>query len=133
MFCSGLRIVHNLPVGNDYTTLVITRERSIYNYLFTYWCRRILHLLSADEELAFQLTWSAYLNITSPDTTWLRTMSFQKNSIFLRRLREQATYCIIEWIEFDNDHIKQNEYLRKSICQINLFIYKYILLPAESY
>jgi hypothetical protein len=131
MYCTGLRIVHNLSVWDDFTTLVLSREKSIYDYLFSYWRRLVHHLLSSDEALAFQMTWSAYLNITSPVKNWWKTTGYRKNSVFLRRLRNQIKHCIIDWIEFDSVHIKQYDCFRKTNNQINSYIYKYFLHPPE--
>jgi hypothetical protein len=127
MYCTGLRIVHNLYAWDDYTTLVLSKEKSLYDYLFSYWRRLMNHLLSANEALAFQLNWSAYLFITSNEENWWSNLGFRKNSTFLRRLRKQAKHCIIDWIDFDNIHVKQHEHFRKSCCLINLFIYKYFI------
>ncbi len=57
-YCTGLRIVQDLPIWDDFTTLVLSKEKSIYNYLFSYWRRLMHHLLSSEEVLAFQQTWS---------------------------------------------------------------------------
>ena len=113
-YCSGIRIAYGIPRWDDLTTLVITREKSIYDYVYKYWKRLINHLLFSDEALAFQTNWLAYLHIKSPDRSWWSASSFRKSSVFLRRLRNQVTSCVIEWIHFENIHAKQYDYYRKS-------------------
>ena len=40
------------------------------------------HLLTADEAVAYQQSWNAYLVITFPDKSWLRMMGLRSNSRF---------------------------------------------------
>jgi hypothetical protein len=47
-YCTGIRIVHDLPVWDDFTTLVLSKEKSIYDYLFSYWQRLMHYLLSSE-------------------------------------------------------------------------------------
>jgi hypothetical protein len=132
MYCTGLRIVHDLPVWDDFTTLVLSKEKSIYNYLFSYQRRLMHHLLSPKEALAFQQTWSTYLIITSDEENIRKSLGFRKNSVFFRRLRKQINHFIIDWLEFDPIHIGQNDYFKRSNCMINRFIYKYLIQNSES-
>jgi hypothetical protein len=126
-YCIGLRIIHNLALWDDYTTLVLSREKSIYDYLFSYWRRLIHHLHFADEALAFQMTWTSYLNVTAPEDDLWKNTGFRKNSTFLNRLRKQITHLMLDWIEFDSVHSQQYDYFKNKNEQVNRFIHKYFI------
>lgn len=128
IFCHGLKIVYNLHQWDDITTLLLARDKSLRDYLFTYWRRLVLHFLNSPEALSFQLTWNAYPTITS-NKTWYKSMGFRKNSILPNRLIDQVKHCLMDWMDFDAVHVKQYEYFKKLTNIINSFIYKYYLLP----
>jgi hypothetical protein len=131
MYCTGLRIMHNLHAWDDYTTLILTKEKSLYDYLFSYWRKLIHHLLSAEEALAYQMTWSTYLIITSEEKSLWKDSGYRKNSRFFCRLRRQVKHSLIDWLEFDNLHARQYECFVSSDGVINRFIYKYFLQSLE--
>ena len=125
-YCAGLRIVYNLDQWDDYTTLVIAREKSLKDYLFSYWRKFMSHLLSAEEGITYQQSWNAYLTITSPDKSWLKSMGLRSNSKFSCRLIRRVHHSIIDWIEFDQAHVKQFCCFSRSP-EISQFVYKYFL------
>ena len=127
VYCSGLRLVYNLPQWDDLTTLILSREKSLNDYIFTYWRRLAYHLLSADEACAFQQTWSLYLNISAADNSTYNSLGFRKNNKFLDRLKKQAKHIMIDWIDFNSIHFMQFDYFKNNTQGINLFIYKYLL------
>ena len=53
-FCSGFKILHNLRQWEDFTTLVLAREKFLTDYLYRYWRRLAHHLMHSDEGLSFQ-------------------------------------------------------------------------------
>jgi hypothetical protein len=131
VFCSGIRIVYNLHQWDDLTTSVLAQELTLRDYLFTYWRRFVLHLLSADEALAFQQSWNTYLIITSPDPRLFGVVGLRQNSAFFNRLRLQAKSCLIDWLEFDETHCKQYGYFKNSTVLLADFIYKYFLTSFD--
>jgi hypothetical protein len=132
LYCHGLRIVHNLPAWDDFTTLVLSKEKSLTDYLFSYWRRLMHHMLSANEALAFQMTWSNYLIVTSNEKNIRKNLGVRINSVFFNRLRDQIKHCIIEWMEFDSIHMKQYEIFKRDDSLRNQFIYKFFLQIPES-
>ncbi|CAF5021248.1 unnamed protein product, partial [Rotaria sp. Silwood1] len=65
-FSLGIRILHNLRQWDDFTALILAREKTLHDYLYKYWRRFAYHLLNSDEGLAYQQSWNAYLIITTP-------------------------------------------------------------------
>ena len=126
VYGTGVRIVYNLGQWDDLTTIIVAREKTLLDYIYTYWSKLIKHLLNSPEALSFQQTSNAYWIITSPDTSWLKTMEFRRNSTFLCRLIKQAKNCLIDWIEFENIHSKQHDYFKDSTHMLNSFILKYM-------
>ena len=118
--------INNLDQWDDHTTLVIAREKSLKDYLFSYWRKFMSHLLSADEGIAYQQSRNAYLTITSPDKSWLKLMGLRSNSKFSCRLITRVHHSIIDWIEFDQAHVKQFCCFSRSP-EISPFVYKYFL------
>jgi len=37
VYCTGLRIIHNLWEWNDHVTLVLAKDRSLLDYVYDYW------------------------------------------------------------------------------------------------
>lgn len=126
ILCTGLKIVYNLYYWDDFTTLVITREKSLRDYLFLYWRKFMSHLLTVDEAVAFRMTWNAYLVTTSPDKSWLGSMGFRSNSKFSNRLIEQIHHSLIDWMEFDVIQAKQY-WCFTTTSDLSYFVYKYDL------
>jgi hypothetical protein len=96
IFCSGIRLVYSLKGWDDITTMVLSKEKSIYDYIFSYWSRLSFHLERAADALSFQQSWQAYNIVISRNKTWLRSMGFRKNSKFPLRLAERARHTLVE-------------------------------------
>jgi len=111
--------------------MVLSKEKSIYDYIFSYWSRLIFHLERAADALSFQQSWQAYNIVTSRDKTWLRSMGFRKNSKFPLRLAERARHTLVEWNSFKEIHKEQFKFYKKDSTYLNMFIYKYILSTPE--
>ncbi|CAF3901329.1 unnamed protein product [Rotaria sp. Silwood1] len=96
LYASGLRIVYNLWGWEDYTVFVLTREKSLMDYLYKYWEKMIKHLHTATEALDYQQSWEAYIIATSTNRNYYKSMGFRKNSFFLNRLAARAHHgCIM--------------------------------------
>ena len=88
------------------------------------------HLLTADEAVAYQQSWNAYLVITFPDKSWLRMMGLRSNSRFSRRLIEKVHHSLIDWIDFDQVQMKQYCCFTRSL-DISSFVYKFFLSTSS--
>ena len=109
---------------DDFTTLILAREKTLRDFLYKYWKRFVYHLLNSDEGLAFQQSWNAYLIITLPNS-WMRSLRFRSNSKFPRRLINQATHCMVEWLTFEEVHRTQYDIYRNSNKHIEDLVYKF--------
>ena len=119
--------MYNLLGWDDFTTLVLTRELSLGDYVYRYWGRLAHHLLTADEAAAFQQTWTAYSCIGTLDDQRKRQLGFRKNSRFLNRLEERATHTMKDWLQFQSIHAGQYRYFRDSTVELSDWISKYFL------
>ena len=129
VFCSGIRLVYSLHGWDDFTTLILSQEKSLRDYVFSYWRKFSLHLEKAEEAICYQNTWTAYLIATSPDKSWYKSMKFRKNSFFPKRLALRAQHTRIDWLEFDEIQCKQYEYFKGTTTLLNMFTYKYFIMP----
>ncbi len=116
---------------DDLTTMILTKENSLFDYLFSYWRKLMKHLLSAEEALAYQMTLNVYLNITSEDKKLWRNSGYRKNNKFLRRLKRQIKHSSVDWMEFNEIHEKQYDCFRNTEYRINEFVYKFFLQTPE--
>jgi hypothetical protein len=91
-------LVYGLRGWDDITTMVISQEKSLYDYIFSYWSKFAYHLEKADEATQYQKTWTAYLAPKSPDKIWYKKMGFMKNNFFLNRLSTRRELCIVKLI-----------------------------------
>ncbi|CAF0845512.1 unnamed protein product [Rotaria sp. Silwood1] len=64
-YCTGLRLKHNLWGWNDYTTLVLAKDRSLLDYGYDYWEKFLKYLSTSPEASWYRETWEAYLISTS--------------------------------------------------------------------
>lgn len=128
-FCSGLRIVYLIKGWDDVTTMIVSREKSLSDYIYSYWCRFSLHLEKAADALDFQQSWLAFKIAISPDKTWYRSMGFRKNSFFPRRLAERAQHTLQDWKIFENIQKQQFKFFKDDTTYLNAFVYKYFLHP----
>ena len=129
-YCSGLRIVYSIRGWDDLTTMIPSREKSLNDYIFSYWTRLGFHLERAADALSFQQSWQAFQIITSPDGSWLRSMGFRKNSKFPNRLIERAQHSLRDWRIFQQIQKEQYEHYKRNTLDLNNFIYKYFLLTS---
>ena len=130
VFCSGIRLVYSLNGWDDLTTKILSREKTLHDYIFTYWSRLSLHLEKAAEALSFQQSWQPFKIVTSEDKSWYRSMGFRKNSIFPNRLTKRARHTLKEWHEFEALHHHQFLYFKRSTSYLSMFVYKY-LIPSN--
>lgn len=129
VYCSGIRMVYVLHGWDDTTTMILSREKSLYDYIYTYWIKLSFHLERSQEALSFQQSWQAFNIITSNNKSWYKSMGFRKNSKFPNRLEKRAQHTLNEWKKFETIHRKQFESFRRNTQYLNLFIYKYLLPP----
>ena len=127
VYCSGLRIVYSLHGWDDTTTLILAREKSLPDYVYSYWQRLEQHLTKAPDALSFQQSWRAFEIIKSPDISWYKTMGFRRNSFFPKRLKERAKHTMEDWRAFEQIQSQQYECFKKETQYLNWFVYKYAL------
>ena len=118
--------MYNLYQWDDFTTLVLAREKTLRDFLYVYWRRFVTHLMSSDEGLAFQQSWNAYLITTTPNS-WMRSLGCRGNSVFPRRLVQQATHSLVEWLTFEDVQRTQYGYFRSRNEYLEDYISKYFL------
>ena len=129
LFASGLRIVYALWGWDDYIVLVLTREKSLMDYIYNYWLRLKKHLDTAHEAIEYQQTWEAYLIATSPNRIHYKSMGFRKNSFFPNRLAARAHHMNLDLFEFFCIQEKQHLIFKKTSSVLERFIYKYLYPP----
>jgi hypothetical protein len=125
VYISGLRLVYGLSGWDDYTTLILSRDFTLRDYLFKYWKKFMKHLDESSEALVFQQTWTAFLIATSPSKNYYKSMGFRKNSKFPNRLSAKAQHIKLDVITFFNNHTKQYGIFKKSTAMIEYFILKF--------
>ncbi|CAF1579175.1 unnamed protein product [Rotaria magnacalcarata] len=67
LFCSGVRLVYGLKGWDDISTMILSQEKSLYDFIFHYGKKFAFHLESSIEATQYQHTWTAYLASKSPD------------------------------------------------------------------
>jgi Reverse transcriptase (RNA-dependent DNA polymerase) len=67
VFMTGIRLVYSLWGYEDFTTLALSREFSLRDYLYRYWLSFQKHLEEASEAIFYRQTWNAFLIATSPN------------------------------------------------------------------
>jgi len=129
IYCTGLRLTHNLNLWDDITVYTLTREFTLNDYLYKYWYKFIKHLDNSVEAHQYQLSFNAYLTAKTPQKNWYLSMGMRKNSKFLNRLSIRAKHSKIDLIEFFNNHHQQYGYFKHTSFPLYCFIYKYLLTP----
>ncbi|CAF3364924.1 unnamed protein product [Rotaria socialis] len=114
LYCSGIRLVYGLKGWDDISTMIISQEKSLYDFIFRYWYKFSYHLETANEATQYQHTWTAYLAAKPPDKIWYRSMGLRKNNFFLNRPSARAQHSKNDWISFRDNHKKQHEYFKNS-------------------
>ena len=131
VYITGLKIIYSLWGWDDHTTMILSREKTINDYLYKYWKKLKIHLDTSNEASAFNETFESYMIITSPDRIKLyyKSMGFRKNSRFPERLVQRAKHTYLELFNFICIHEKQLNYYCTSEDNIKDFICKYLLPP----
>jgi hypothetical protein len=125
VYCSGLKYVYALSKWDDETTLILSREKTLLDYIYYYWYKFSTHLEKAPDAQCLQQSWQAFKIITSPDTRWYRTLGFKKCNKFLNRLRDRVQHSLTEWYSFKQTHHQHLDIFVKNTWYISLFVYKY--------
>ena len=131
VYCSGIKQVYSLRNWDDETVLILSREKSLLDHLYSYWTRFSTHLELSPDALCFQQTWQACKTIISSDKSWYRCMGFSKRSFFPNRLRDRVQHTLAEWYAFKHIHQMQRNHYHTNTTLINLFVYKYFLCAIE--
>ncbi|CAM4867060.1 unnamed protein product [Rotaria socialis] len=127
-YIAGLRIVYGVYGWNEFTTLILCQEKTLLDYIFSYWSKFSLHLDKSLEATSYQHTWTAFQTLNKLDKSQYKNLGFRKNSKFLKRLVERVKHSKDDWLQFRVNHIPQHEVFKKSTYYLNMFIYKYFLL-----
>ena len=128
-FITGLKIVSGLCEWDDFTTLVRCQEKTLHDYVYSYWLRFSLHLEKLHEATSYQHTWTVFQILTKTDKSHYKFLGYRKNNKFLNRLVERVKHGKDDWLKFLLNHIPQHEIFKRSTYYLNMFIYKYFLLP----
>jgi len=131
VYTSGIRIVYSLWGWNEHTTMTLSREKTLSDYIYKYWKKLKVHLDKSNEASAFNETFEAYMIITYPDrfSLYYKSMGFRRNSKFPERLVRRAKHIYIDLFSFFTIHEKQLNYYRSSNDSIKDFICRYIFRP----
>jgi hypothetical protein len=121
-------LVYSLWGYDDISTLALSRELSLRDYLYKYWLRFQKHLDTAPEADSFRQTLTAYFIAKSPFKTYYRSMNLRKNSLFANRLAERANHIYINVISFIDVHKDQYGFFKKSSSILEFFVLKYFYL-----
>jgi hypothetical protein len=127
VYYSGLRIVYCLNGWDDISTSIITREKTLPDYIYSYWLRLRVHLMKAPEALACQQSWKAFEIATSNDKTWYKSMGFRRNSVVPNRLARRARHTLANLEAFEEIQKQQYSFLVKDTKYLNMLIYKFYL------
>jgi hypothetical protein len=125
VYGTGLRLVYNLQGYEDFTTLCLSRELTLRDYIYNYWIRFQKHLDESLEAEAYRQTWIAYLIVTDPLKRYYSSIGLRKNSKFANRLYERATHTYLDFLSFTNAHKRQYCYFKNSSALLENFILKY--------
>jgi hypothetical protein len=125
VYGTGLRLVYSLQGYEDFTTLCLTKELSIRDYVYKYWIRFQKHLDESPEAESYRQTWTAYLIATDPSKSYYRSMGLRTNSKFANRLFERATHTYLDFLSFTNAHRRQYCYFQNSSSLLEHYVLKY--------
>ena len=53
LFCTGLRIIYSLKGWDDIATIILSREKSLRDYIYSYWSRLSEHIEKAPDAVSF--------------------------------------------------------------------------------
>jgi hypothetical protein len=131
VFCSGLRLTYALRGWDDISIMIMTREKSLLDYLFSYWTGLSAHLETVADALDFQQSWRAYRTIKYTDKSRYKTIDFRKNSKFPNRLIKRAQYTLEDWANFKQVHEQQYLLYMKDAIYLHLLVYKFFIEPPQ--
>jgi len=114
---------------DDLTTQILSQEKTLQDFIYSYWYRFSFHLERSLEAIQYHHTWTAYQIATTYDKSLYKTLEFRKNNKFINRLAERAKHSRCDWTKFEANHRPQHEIFRRSTYYLNMFIYKYFLVP----
>jgi len=97
LFTTGIKIIYSLYGWDNITTQILSREKTLYDFIYTYWTRFSLYLEKSLEATQYQHTWTAY-NIAIDEKTWYKDLGFRKNNKFIKRLSERVKHSKNDWI-----------------------------------
>ena len=122
---SGIRLVYSLWWYEDLTTLALSQEYSLRDYLYRYWTKLYTHLEISPEAVAYQQTWSTFTIATDFGKTYYKSIGLRKTSKFANRLAERAHHGKPEIINFINMHSVQFGFLKTSAEVLKIVVRKY--------
>lgn len=125
IYITRLKIVYGLYGWDDFTTLILSQEKTLQDYIYSYWPKLSLHLEKSLEATSYQHTWTTFLTLTTLDKSQYKNLGYRKNSKFLNRLVERVKHSKNDWLKFEINHVPQHEVFMKSTYYLNMFIYKY--------
>lgn len=100
VFMTGIRVVYSLWGYEDFTTLALSSELSLRDYVYRYWIRFQKHLDEAPEALLYRQTWNAFLIATPPNKKYYKNCGFRRNRIFANRLHEQVQHSYLDFLSY---------------------------------
>jgi hypothetical protein len=92
IYYAGLHLTNNKHLWDDVTVHMLSREFILYNYIFKYRIKVSKHLEVSPEANQYQLTFTSYLIVKSPQKNWYIRMGLRKNNKFLNRLSQRAQH-----------------------------------------
>ena len=116
VFGTGLRLVYSLWGYDDISTLALSRELTLRDYLYKYWLKFQKHLDTSPEAEAYRQTISAYFIAKTPFQTYFDSTSFKSNGYFPTKLAERAKHTYLDVISFIDVH-KDHMVISKSQAQ----------------
>jgi hypothetical protein len=74
------------------TAQIISREKTLYDYIYNYWSRFSIHLDQSLEATQYQHTWTAF-NIAKDSKIWYNLLEYRENNKFKKKtIRKGKTY-----------------------------------------
>lgn len=77
-YIKGIKIIHDLTNWDDLAAEIISNEKTLYDYLYTYWRKFSFHLEQSPDATQYMQTWTAYQAAKDPDRTWYRSMGLRE-------------------------------------------------------
>jgi len=90
VYCSWLRIVYNLLKWNAHTTLALTRETSLRDYILKYWVKSMKHLDESPEGIDFQQTTNSYFISIFHSKIYYKSCDFRKKCKISKKIRGKS-------------------------------------------